>query len=182
MICAWISSIQFKLISQHIQINIMILSCIYHRDRGAHPPFLNRTEPHFSLDNNQNQISEAFGFTVCLTDCQSVSLHNDKHISHTKTNDTHLHVRSFPSRCTRDGCANCKLHWIITKIKTHRRSLSVLRLTMCVIVQRQYLSVTTRLFCDLPQSIRTLLYIRASFEHLIGHKKHLWGKLRLTFN
>lgn len=74
----------------------MILSCIYHRDRGAHPPFLNRTEPHFSLDNNQNQISEAFGFTVCLTDCQSVSLHNDKHISHTKTNDTHLHVRSFP--------------------------------------------------------------------------------------
>lgn len=96
MICAWISSIQFKLISQHIQINIMILSCIYHRDRGAHPPFLNRTEPHFSLDNNQNQISEAFGFTVCLTDCQSVSLHNDKHISHTKTNDTHLHVRSFP--------------------------------------------------------------------------------------
>lgn len=86
----------------------------------------------------------------------SVSLHNDKHINQTETNDTQVHVAFISVLHTLMDEQGRKT---MIKIKNHHQFIC-----SSVLVWKKY-SPDTYI-----QIIMTLLCFRASFEHLIGHK------------
>lgn len=164
-------------------------SCVAQRDNSLH--FVVQTcieklrlnEP-LNLAYTMREISEAFSLSLCLI---VVSLY-----LYTLTNTLIIQKQMTPI-CTQHLSA-CDVHWWMCELRitlNHCKNLKKIAgeaylfcAQQSVLLYGSNIYLWALDFCDLPhvQSIRTLLYIRASFEHLIGHKKHLWGELRLTFN